>query len=125
MANLINFLTNFGAGDACKAGGGPLFLFPTWYKYLQCDDDIPTSFAPFELSHIWLILLAVLEMLTYLAGVLAVVYFIYGGFSMIISQGNSEKVAKARTTMLQAVVGLVIVILSAGIVSLIAGAISG
>ena len=42
-------------------------------------------------------------------GALALLFFIYGGFTLILSQGNSEKVKKGMGIMAAAFVGLVIV----------------
>lgn len=41
-------------------------------------------------------------------GALALVMFIYGGFMLILSQGNPEKVKKGTDAMMAAVIGLVI-----------------
>ncbi len=95
------------------------FGFPTWYEYLPENVDGTPKID--NITDFWLIAAAGLDMIIRLAGILAVVYFIYSGFSMIISQGNPEKIAKARTSMLQATAGLIIVVLSAGLVSLVVG----
>jgi hypothetical protein len=42
-------------------------------------------------------------------GALALLFFIYGGFTLILSQGNSEKVKKGMGIMAAAFIGLVIV----------------
>lgn len=118
MSALSNILTNIAA--ACTEGGS-FFSFPTWYKYLPCEGDNSTI-ASFQLNHIWLILAAVLEMLLLLAGMMAVAYFIYGGFVLMTSQGSPERVSAGRSVMISATVGLVIVVMSAGIVQLIASA---
>lgn len=44
--------------------------------------------------------------------IIAPILFIIGGIMMIISSGNPEKIGKARSTMIGAVVGLVIVLCS-------------
>lgn len=116
MDKLLQITTNFAA--QCQPAR-QFFNFPTWYKYLPCEGD---QVVDFELVYIWLILAAALEMILYAAGLLAVGLFIYGGFIFITSQGNPEKVASGRQTMLNATIGLVIAIMSANIVALIAGA---
>ena len=50
-------------------------------------------------------------------GVLAVIMVIYAGIQLIISLGNSEKVATARRTIIYSIAGLVIIILSSTIVN--------
>ena len=42
------------------------------------------------------------------AAVLATAYLIYGGITYIISSGDAQKIKKAQTTMLYAIVGLVL-----------------
>jgi len=116
LANFIDSVAYFAA--SCTTGGG-FFGFPTWNKYLECDGS--NDIVGFELNYIWLILLAVLEMLIYLAGMLAVVYFIYSGFIFMTSQGNPERVAAGRRGILNATIGLVIAILAANLVSFVVG----
>ncbi len=42
-------------------------------------------------------------------GAFALAYFIYGGFILILSQGNPEKIKKGTDTMLAAIIGLFII----------------
>ncbi len=108
-------LSNFSA--VCSGGG--FFNLPTWYKYLPCEGN---EVVGFKLEYVWLILAAVLEMLLVLVGVLAVGYFIYGGFVLMTSQGNPERVSASRKIMMSATVGLVVAVLSASLVQLVTGA---
>ncbi|HLD61121.1 MAG TPA: pilin [Patescibacteria group bacterium] len=41
-------------------------------------------------------------------GSLALAYFIYGGFTLILSEGNDEKVTKGKDIMVAAVIGLIV-----------------
>ena len=50
-------------------------------------------------------------------GIIAVIMVVYAGIQMVISQGNSEKVATARRTVIYSIVGLIIIILSGTIVN--------
>ena len=45
-------------------------------------------------------------------GIFAVGYLIYGGVMFLTSGGDSEKTTKARNTILYAIVGIVIIVLS-------------
>ncbi|MEI6237333.1 MAG: hypothetical protein WCP03_01900 [Candidatus Saccharibacteria bacterium] len=104
---------------AAKAGG----LFPTWYKYLTVDssngeitmdkDDLPKNLI--------LIGLAVIEMLLVLAGIIAVIMVMVGGFKYVTSQGESDKIAGAKNTIINALVGAVIAIIASQVVVYIAG----
>ena len=49
------------------------------------------------------------------AGVLAVLFLIWGGAQYILAAGNPQKAAKAKSTILYSLVGLVIVVLAAAI----------
>ncbi len=57
-------------------------------------------------------------------GGLALLFFIYGGFLMLISAGNPERIQKGRDTLMWATVGLIVVFGSYGIVQAIFQAIS-
>jgi len=101
--------------------------FPTWYKGLtddSCNIKDPASFGNNGLSvFIWKIVLNVIEMMLQLVGYISVSYIIFGGFKYMYSAGSSDGAAKARQTILNAVIGLVISIFSVAIVNVAAGAI--
>ena len=42
-------------------------------------------------------------------GAIAFIFFVYGGFTMILSFGNSEKFKKGQQVLVAAVIGLIIV----------------
>lgn len=54
-----------------------------------------------------------------IAGLVAVVYLIMGGFSYITAAGNEEQTKKATKTLLNAVIGLVIIFAAFAIVNTI------
>lgn len=54
-----------------------------------------------------------------IAGSLALLAFIYGGVMFLISAGNTERVTKARTIIIGAVIGLIIVFASFMIINFI------
>ena len=58
-------------------------------------------------------------------GLLAVVFILVGGFQMATSAGNPAKVAKAKNTILYAVIGLVVALLSYAIVDFVLDKIFG
>lgn len=55
-----------------------------------------------------------------IAGVAAVAYLIIGGYTYIVSAGNPQNVEKAQQTLTNAVIGLVIVIVSGIVITFIA-----
>jgi hypothetical protein len=68
-----------------------------------------------------LVLLAVIDDLLRLAGLLAVGYVIYGAIRYILSQGSPEETAKAQSTIVNALIGLALAMLAVGIVSFVGG----
>jgi hypothetical protein len=54
-----------------------------------------------------------------LSGTLALVYFIYGGIMLLISAGSSDKVGKAKTILINAIIGLVLIFASYMIVNFV------
>jgi hypothetical protein len=77
------------------------------------------------LNDIWLIVLAVTEMLLQLVALIAIIMVIYGGVQMLTSQGQPDGIAKARTTIINALIGMTISIAAAAIITFLAGNIGG
>lgn len=109
-------------GGACKPQGGFLLGFPHWYEYLNGIRDASGKCVPsiVAINDVWLIVAAAIEILIRVAAVLAVVMIVYGGFSYVTSQGEPEATAKAKGTLINALVGLVIAVSAASIISFIA-----
>jgi hypothetical protein len=66
----------------------------------------------------------VINFLLYIVMGIAVLFLIIGGFLYITSAGNQEQADKGKKTVINAVIGIVIVILSWVIVNAVAGAFS-
>lgn len=107
-----------------KCGGGSFFSFPTWYQYLNCDQDGGGVSQDQDGSLVALVILALINILLVVAGMAAIAYGIYGGFRLITSQGQPDGIAKGRTVLMNAVIGLIIAIISSSVVSFIANKIS-
>lgn len=58
-------------------------------------------------------------------GALAFLMFIYGGISFIIASGSSEKIESAKKILINAVIGIAIVLLAWEIVNVVIGLVSG
>lgn len=117
-------ITIFAASCDPNNGAGSFFGLPHWYKYLQGETDpISNKCIPKinGLNDLWAIGLAVVDILLVVAGFMAVAFVIYGGFQYITSQGEADKTAAAKNTIINALVGLVITLLAIGIVSYIGG----
>jgi len=106
------------SGSACK---NSLFGIPTWYEYLPLNADCSVNTDKAGGSIAVLVTMAIIDILLFIAGFLAGFFIIYGGFKYMTSMAEPAKVGAAKTTILNAVVGLVIAILGSAIVSFIAG----
>lgn len=124
----------FSAGSgACNRDALLFGIFPKWYRYLPVKNESPcelgfsgeTTSPNDRLKMVGLVIMAVLEMLTKAAGILAVAWVIMGGIKYIMSQGEPEQLNSAKSTILNAIVGLVITIFATGIVMLVANRVSG
>lgn len=111
--------------DACH---NSFLAFPTWYEYLdvgqkgddQCAIIGPKDPATNEFSFskaLPRIALAIVDILLRVAGAVAVVYVIFGGFKYMTSQGEAESTKSAQNTVVNALIGLAIAVLATAIVS--------
>ena len=74
---------------------------------------------------ITLIVMAVLDMALRLAGLVAVGFVIYGAIQYVTSRGEPDGVKNAQNTVINALVGLTIAILAAGVVRFVGNRIVG
>lgn len=63
----------------------------------------------------------IVNWVTMIVGILAVIMIIYGGFTMMISMGDPGRNKKARDTILYGIIGLIIVLLAFAIVNFVLG----
>ena len=64
----------------------------------------------------------IIQILLVVAGIIAVIFLIIGGFRYITAGGNEESSEAARKTLTNAIIGLVIIILAFVIVNVISNA---
>ncbi len=101
----------------------PGFLtFPVWYRGLEkSDGDCALDLRGVGVGKIiWTVVLNLLEILLQASGYIATGFIIYGGFAFMLSQGNAQRAATARQTIVDAAIGLIIVMGSAAIVNFVA-----
>lgn len=124
MTHIFNALTSFfaAAGDSCNPAHTGFFDFPTWYKYLDGVEDAHGGCIPTigGLDGVWLIVAAIIEIALRIAAIVAVVFIIYGGFSYTTSQGDPEATARAKATLVNALIGLAVAVMAAVIIAFIA-----
>jgi hypothetical protein len=113
-------------GDSCRIAHDNFLSFPTWYEYLDGKLDANNACVPSmtSLSDVWLIVAAIIEILIHIAALAAVAMVIYSGFRYTTSQGDPEQTARAKGTLVNALVGLAIAVMAASIITFIARSIS-
>lgn len=113
-------------GQKCGFSDSTFLGFPHWYQYLGgvgADNGVGNIVCAPQvtaLSDVWLIVAAALEILLRIAALAAVVMVIYGGVKFVTSQGESEATAKARGTIINALVGLLLAVMASVFVAFIA-----
>ncbi len=112
--------------------GGSFFGFPKWYKYLNGNSSAVNGQRVCTpeltgLNDIWLIVLAIIEVLLRIAVVVAVMFVIVGGIKYITASGQTggggspDKIGSAKKTVVDALIGLIIAVSATAVVSFIAG----
>lgn len=110
-----------------------LGVFIPWYEYLEVtkDDTGSCSVKDFRLlpgdgedSDIPLVLLAIVDDLLRIAGIAAVIFVVYGGVQYTTSQGSPDATAKAQSTVLHALIGLVIAMVAIAFVNFLGRALT-
>ena len=66
---------------------------------------------------------SITNLLLYVVGVASIIMVVVGGFQYVISAGNPERSKTARSTIISAVIGLVITLLAYAIVHFVIGAV--
>jgi hypothetical protein len=104
---------------------------PTWYEYLDIgpkNGDPCAIVGPVDTNGNldWSlaggrIALAIVDILLRLAGIIAVAFTIYGGVQYVMSEGDPEKAKKGRESVFNALIGLVVVLISTAAVNFIGG----
>lgn len=126
--------TNRGGTTANQCAKPFLGLKP-WFTYLPNDAFKPGTcdIEDFSLfgstgdgskSNIFPVLLAIADGLVRIAALVAVTYVITAGIKLTTSQGEPDKAKQARETIINALIGLVMAIVAAAVVSYIGGQLS-
>jgi hypothetical protein len=119
LASLFDKFPLFFA-DACPSHS--FFLLPNWWEYLQRSADSVSGqcIVAFNFpGDIWLVGLAVLDILLRLAGIVAVVSIIVSGAQLVLSEGSPEKATSARNRLINSLIGLAIAAGATGLVTFI------
>lgn len=105
------------ATAACTDADPNFLSFPTWYRGLTCNNGV------IEIDSISKAVVTVgfniVDIVLRLLSLVAIGFIIYGGIQYLIARGEPGNVAKAKSTITRAVVGLIIGIASSAIVGFI------
>lgn len=135
ISSMVIFVpTTVQAADTCP-GSGDFFSLPRWYKYLPDDGDCGVLVErygdnadrnnPINIgSTAGAVLLAIIEIMLWVAGVVAVGFVIYGGIRYSMSQGMPDRLQAAQKTILNGIIGLVIAVFAVAIVNLVSNILS-
>jgi len=106
---------------ACTLSTKTFFFFPPWWEFLKGSQDALGQCTPdFTFpGDIWVVGLAIVDMLIRLAGLVAVISIIVAGVAYITASGNPEKAASARRRIYNSLIGLAIVFIAAAVVAFI------
>lgn len=117
---------------AGPCSGASIAAIPPWYDGL-CGSDKKTVQSPKTLAtaddktgvgkFATIIAMNIVTILLYIVGYVSLAFIIWGGFKYMISGDSSNGTSAAKTTILNAIIGLVLSIMSIAIVKFIAGAI--
>lgn len=109
---------------ANHCGNTPNFFnFPAWYEYIDLTHNSVTGRCEvpddFGVADFPLVGLALVDIAFRVAALAAVAYVIWGGIQFVTAQGEPDRTKKARQTVINALIGLVIALLAAGLVAFI------
>jgi len=138
----VAMLVPAAASAAIPANCGKGFLgFPHWYEYLVVTDDcqvvgpcvnaengtaIPDNdcaTTPNSVTRLSVgaaatrVSLAIIDILLRVGGLVAFGFIVYAGFQFVLSSGDTAKEVAARSTIINAVIGMLIVIFAVAIVT--------
>lgn len=113
--------------NACGADDrGSLFgILPTWDRGLGDCEDLAGQGSIIDQNKTKIIITNITDILITLAGLIAVGFVIVGGFKYVLSSGNSQQASDARSTIINAAIGVVIVIAGKVIVGAIFNQLTG
>lgn len=112
---------------AAKNCASSFLGFPAWYRGLTSGDcSISAPSGEDGLSKfIWHIALNVVEMALVAVGYISAFFILYGGFQFMTSQGKPDNAAKARSIILDAIIGLIISFAAVAVINFVVDGVLG
>ena len=83
---------------------------------MNWESFIPTDLFPGDLASL---IANIIRIMLALSGTVALIYLIYGGYQYVTSGGNAEQAVIARQTILNAIIGLIVIFASYAIISFV------
>lgn len=105
--------------------GSFLGVLPTWDRGLGDCEDLAGQGSIIDQNKTKIIITNVTDILITIGGLVAVGFVIFGGFKYVLSSGNSEQANAARSTIINAAIGVIIVIAGKVIVGAIFNQLTG
>lgn len=99
-----------------SVGAAQTQLYPTEACGNTGDSDICTQGQGADITPL---VQGIVNILLYIAGAVSVFFILFAGFKFITSAGDASKAASARNTLLYAVIGLIVVVLSYAIANFV------
>lgn len=127
LANFIYPVFGAVAGTPCNLSAHSFFFFPPWWEYIPAQINDLGACSPHYVfpSSIWLIALALIDMLMRLAGFLAILSIFIASIEYIIAIGNPEKITNARKRIINSLVGVAIAFSAVAVVTFAGKALGG
>lgn len=108
-----------GQASASCSPSSRFLTFPLWYRGLDGADVCMPRIK--DAGDIWRIGLNFVEMLIQAVAYVSAFFVLWGGVQYVISLGEPDKISNAKSTITNAIIGLVIAIFAVAIVNFIAG----
>ena len=105
------------AAEECGDERGTFFGIPTWDRGLENCDTVGIEEG--STNNVAIIINNIIAILISVAGLIAIIFVIVGGFNFVLSSGNPEKANSARSTLINALIGLVIAIMARVVIEII------
>lgn len=103
-------------------GGSSAFVGLGLEPWYACIQDSSGRIVIDHLNDVWLVVLTIIEDALKIGGYIAVGFIVWGGIKYIKSNGAPGEAAQARDVIRNALIGLVITLVSVAIVEFVVGA---
>src|SRR6185436_13795788 len=101
------------------------FAITAYVVHAQASVDLPTQFAGFSSQNLKTTIENIVRIVLGFIGIIFFSLILYGGFVWMFSQGERDKIARAKKIIVSAVIGVLITLMSYAIASFIINSLSG